>query len=544
EFRGAGLEEGDTVYIYDQATTPPALVGTAIVQPGGTWSYEPVTDLGEGEHRVVIIVEDGAGNRSEPSNEFVFEIDTVAPANPRPGIGPDGPFEGAWDDQGDRTGWINADSTTDDAQPEFKGSTLDEGDIVVIYNGERAIGSTVVLADGTWSWIPDAPLLNGDYSISIAVRDTAGNESARTDSLDFTIGAGGRPGVPGVDGVYNDNGDSAELIQSGYHTNDSTPLMKGTGVDGTEIIIRNGPGPGNIIGSATVTDGEWSWNPDAALADGTYNLNVSAKNAAGNESGTTGDWQIVIDTVPPVAPVGIELWDDVGSTGAIRDGERTDDSTPTFRGTSNEFGGTVTIRNGAGDIVGTAIVQPGGGWSFPVPELSNGSHTLTAEVTDLAGNTGPASPALNFTVDTSGVGISITHLVGDANADPLEVGSGGVINDVTPVLHGRATPNSLVSVFIDDVPFGTVISGPDGRWSMPVALADGEREYRIKASVAGSEGTTSDFVVELDVTAPAGTFDRIIDDVGNDPSSPSVELGRGAYTNDRTPRLEGTAPEG
>lgn len=214
EFRGAGLEEGDTVYIIDQAATPAQVLGTAIVGSDGRWSFEPATDMGEGEHRVAIIVRDDAGNESPLSDEFVFEIDTVAPADPRPGIGPDSPFEGAWDDQGDYTGWIGADSTTDDAQPEFKGSTLNDGDIVVIYNGDRVIGSALVQADGTWSWTPSTPLLNGDYDISIAVRDAAGNESARTDSLEFTISAGGRPGVPGVDGVYNDDGAVPELSYS------------------------------------------------------------------------------------------------------------------------------------------------------------------------------------------------------------------------------------------------------------------------------------------------------------------------------------------
>ncbi|UVC31711.1 Ig-like domain-containing protein [Pantoea sp. SOD02] len=550
EFRGAGLEQGDTVYIIDQAATPPQVLGTAIVGSDGRWSFEPATDMGEGEHRVAIIVRDDAGNESPLSDEFVFEIDTVAPADPRPGIGPDSPFEGAWDDQGDYTGWIGADSTTDDAQPEFKGSTLNDGDIVVIYNGDRVIGSALVQANGTWSWTPSMPLLNGNYDISIAVRDAAGNESARTDSLEFTISAGGRPGVPGVDGVYNDDGAVPELIQSGYETNDNTPLMKGTGVDGTTIIIRNGAGPGNIIGTAIVNNSEWSWSPATALADGTYNLNASARDAALNESGTTGNWQIVIDTVPPVAPGapgtpgGVELWDDVGVTGVIANNGTTDDSTPTFRGTSLDLGATVIIKNGAGTVLGTAIVQNDGRWSFPVPELTDGAHSLTAEVRDTAGNLGPASDPLNFTVDTSGVGISITRLVGDANADPLEVGSGGVINDTTPVLHGRATPNSEVSIFIDGQLFGTVTSGPDGRWSAPIALADGEKEYRITATVAGTPAPTGDFVVELDVTAPAGTFDRVIDDVGNDPSTPSVEVARGGYTNDRTPRLEGTAPEG
>ncbi|WP_455854030.1 Ig-like domain-containing protein, partial [Pantoea endophytica] len=365
EFRGAGLDAGDTVYVYDNATDPATLVGTAIVAGDGTWSYEPADEMSEGEHRIAIVVRDEAGNESPASDEFVFEIDTLAPDNPNPVIGPDQPFEGAWDDQGDLTGWIVADAVTDDSQPEFKGSTLDAGDIVVIYDGSVAIGSTVVADDGTWSWTPTNPLVNGDYAISIAVRDKAGNESEKTDALEFTITAGGRPALPGITGIYNDDGDTLELINAGYQTNDNTPLMKGTGENGTLIIIRNGAGPGNIIGSATVTDGQWSWSPTGPFTDGTYNLNASARSAAGNESNTTGSWQIIVDTVAPVAPGapgtpgGVVLWDDVGTTGPIANNGTTDDSTPTFSGTSTEIGGIVTISNN-GVVIGSATVLADG----------------------------------------------------------------------------------------------------------------------------------------------------------------------------------------
>ena len=50
---------------------------------------------------------------------------------------------------------------------------------------------------------------------------------------------------------------------------------------------------------------------------------------------------------------------------------------------------TVTILDGT-TAVGTAIVQSNGSWSSPVT-LSQGSNSLTAQVTDLAGNTTTAA---------------------------------------------------------------------------------------------------------------------------------------------------------
>ncbi|MBA0038766.1 hypothetical protein HS962_21380 [Pantoea sp. BIGb0393] len=544
EFRGANLEPGDIVFIYDMRSTPPVVLGSKVVEEDGTWSFELTSDMGDGEQRVAIKVKDPANNESDFSDEFVFIVDTEAPADPSPGIGDGQPFEGAWDDQGDYTGWIADNSVTDDARPEFKGVGLIPGDIVVIYNGDTVMHSVVVRDDGSWSWTPDAPLMNADYSVAIAIRDVAGNESAKTDSLDFTIGAGGRPSLPGVDGIFNDDGDTLVRIDNGYHTNDSTPLITGTGTDGTLIIIRNGPGPGNIIGSERVTGGVWSWKPTAPLADDTYNFNVAARDAAMNESGQTGDYQIIVDTTDPAAPGGVTLWDDVGVTGEIRSGDTTDDSTPTLRGTSPEIGGVVYIKNGLGQTIGSTDVKSDGTWEYTVPELGDGNHSLTAQVEDLAGNLGPASPALDFTVDTSGVGVSVTLLVGDANASPLEVGNNGVINDTTPTLKGTATPNSVVSIYIDNEFYATATSDASGRWEAPIALADGEKSYVIHATVAGSAAPSNNFVVELDVTPPVGTFDRIVDNVGNPIETPAVELGNGDYTNDRAPIMSGTAPSG
>ncbi|WP_336777641.1 Ig-like domain-containing protein [Pantoea sp. USHLN256] len=542
EFRGAGLEAGTTVMIYDMRTVPPTLIGTKTVDEYGNWAYEPENDLDEGENRIAIKVRDAANNESEFSDEFVFEIDLTPPDNPSPGIGLGQPFEGAWDDQGDQTGWIADGTVTDDARPEFKGAGLNEGDIVVIYNGDVAMHSVIVRADGTWSWTPDLPLMNADYSISIAIRDAAGNESAKTDALDFTLGAGGRPAVPGIDGIFNDDGDSLIPINNGYHTNDNTPLMKGTGVDGTIIIIRNGPGPDNIVGSATVTGGQWEWNPDPALRDGTYNLNATARTPAGNESGTTGDRQIIIDTLEPAAPGDIVLWDNVGTTGPVAAGGTTDDSTPQLRGTSPEIGAKVIIKNAAGATIGTTYVQDDGTWQYDVPELRDGTHSLTAQVEDLAGNLGPASPAFEFVTDTRGVGVSITGMVGNANDDPLDVTNNGVINDETPTLKGTATPDSVVSIYIDNVLYTTVTSDRNGRWELQIELADGERGYVIHATVAGSADPSNNFNVELDTTAPDGTFDSITDNVGNPSATPSMPVASGEYTNDRSPVMAGTAP--
>ena len=64
-----------------------------------------------------------------------------------------------------------------------------------------------------------------------------------------------------------------------------------------------------------------------------------------------------------------------------------------------DAGATVTLLDGT-SAVGTAVVQPNGSWSIPVT-LSSGSNSLTAAVSDAAGNTATSS-AVVFNLSTTG----------------------------------------------------------------------------------------------------------------------------------------------
>ncbi|WP_321852749.1 Ig-like domain-containing protein, partial [Burkholderia diffusa] len=54
-------------------------------------------------------------------------------------------------------------------------------------DGDKAIGSTVVDADGTWRYRPTESLADGKHSLSTTVTDAAGNTSERSPSIGFTV---------------------------------------------------------------------------------------------------------------------------------------------------------------------------------------------------------------------------------------------------------------------------------------------------------------------------------------------------------------------
>ena len=103
-------------------------------------------------------------------------------------------------------------------------------------------------------------------------------------------------------------------------------------------------------------------------------------------------------------------------TGASNSDLMTADGRVTLTGTV-EAGATVAIYDGSTKL-GDATLDGSGGWTFSTV-LQEGSHTLHAEATDLAGNTKSTSPQPTITV-TPPVKIlsqTLAHDNGSLNTD-------------------------------------------------------------------------------------------------------------------------------
>jgi hypothetical protein len=232
-----------------------------------------------------------------------------------------------------------------------------------------------------------------------------------------------------------------------------------------------------------VTGGRWTIDFDTPLAQGEHRFRAVAENATGNRSPETGEWVINIDSVAPGQATDIELWDDFGTPGIIADNDTTDDNTPTYRG-KGEAGGTAIIDLGDGTTVRVPI-DGSGNWSYtPAPALADGDYTWKVSIEDKAGNVGPASDPIHFIVDTSGNGISISHVVDDEGSVQGNLASGSHTDDTTPTVVGRATPGSIVKVYVDGKLVDSVIADPTtGQWQYtlnPALSADGT--YQITAT--------------------------------------------------------------
>ncbi|EKS6889949.1 hypothetical protein QCG39_004485, partial [Enterobacter bugandensis] len=202
--------------------------------------------------------------------------------------------------------------------------------------------------------------VNGTYTFTAVTTDGAGNTSQPSGGFTLTVDTT-PPAAATIATVTDDVGGVNGPLTSGDTTDDTTPTLNGTGEPGSTITIFNGS---DIIGTVAVpSSGLWSFTPPSPLADGTYVLTATATDAAGNPSGQSNAWTIIVDGTAPAAPVITQVVDDVpGRTGSLDLNETTNDSTPTLSG-SAEANATVTIRVDGVDI-GTTVADGLGAWSF------------------------------------------------------------------------------------------------------------------------------------------------------------------------------------
>lgn len=528
---GSGATPGDTVTIIDDGLE----IGTAIVGDDGKWEFTPDPALIHGPHPITVIITDPAGNASEPSDPYIIIVDTFAPAPPT--------IDSVFDDQGTSTGNINPGDTTDDAQPEISG-TAEPGSTVIIYDNDKEIGRTTANPDGSWSYIPVPPLLNGPHDLSAKAEDAAGNISDPSNSVDFNLVAGGLPPAPSITGVDDDVADNIGNIMPGGITNDTEPQVSGTAEHPSIVSLY----ANDVLVGTTTTDasGIWSITPNPPLGIGLNNLTATATNTAGNTSAPTGEYPITVDITPPAAADASQLEDNVGAiTGPINSGDITDDNTPTFSGTAEANTTLIILDNGA--EIARVPVDSLGNWSYtPAPPLANGNYSFSSIVVDAAGNRSPESTAIDFTVDTSAVAISIEQVLDNVGPIQNPLASGGVTDDTTPTLRGQATPGATVNIYLDGVlhQAGVPVNAL-GEWEYTFAPALAHGNYVFNASVvtpAGGESPlTADFDLEIDLTVPTPpSIDEVRDDVG-DIQDPLVD---GATTDDTTPTLVGSGVAG
>ncbi|GER09894.1 Ig-like domain-containing protein [Variovorax boronicumulans] len=535
DFRGQGTP-GDTIVIRDNGTE----IGRTTVAENGLWEFTPSTDLLEGHHAITVVARNAAGEESEPSAAFNFEIDVTPPDASRLAV------TGVADAVGGVTGNVASGATTDDARPLLSGiSTGVPGHTVTVMvrdaTGTHELGQATIGENGQWTFQVEAPLAAGRNTFMLVERDAAGNETAPTGRYQVNVETG-RPEVPSIQNVKDDVGE-VHMLQKGEVTDDARPTIIGTAQAGTTVKVYD---HGTYLGE-TVTDptGTWHFTPDVPLADGPHDITATATNALGQTSDATGIWNFSVDTQPPGQVTGLEVIDDVGGkTGPLLNGDTTDDNKPTLNGKA-EPGATVNVYDN-GVKIGEAPVDAHGDWTFtPTTPLADGPHALTTEVVDPAGNSSGQGESLNIVIDTKGVPVSIDRVMDDQGSVKGPIAADGLTDDPRPEIQGSGKAGTTIKVYASGYFLGSTIVQPDGTWSFTPSADMAQGRHNITATATDLAGNVSNptpvFGFTIDTVAPnTPTIDTAVDDVG----SKQGLLPNGGVTDDPSPTLAGKAEPG
>ncbi|MBC3272286.1 hypothetical protein HU765_20320 [Pseudomonas sp. SWRI81] len=409
-FTGTGTP-GNTVVIRDNGV----VIGEVVVGEDGSWEFTPTTPLPEGAHNLVVVEKDPAGNEGIPSEGFELIVDVTAPGKST--------ISAVIDNEGNDTGPVANGGYTDDNRPTLTGTGEAGARIDVYANGVKT-GSTIVNADGTWSYTPETAWGDGQHVLTTVAVDAAGNAGLPSDPYTIIIDTV-IPGKGVIGEVVDQSGDP---IGNGGATSDKQPIFNGGGLEpGDTVIIRDN---GEVIGETIVDDdGNWSFTPDPALDDGNHEVVVVIKDPTGNEGDPSDPHLIIVDTQAPVMPGDGSIgegkafegaWDDQDPIiDKIKPGDETNDARPEFKGVGLEFGDTVVIRN-KGAIIGTTPVKSDGTWSWtPEHDLPEDAYSVDIVIRDKAGNESDPSGALDFVIDLTAplAQAVVTSMGKDSGAD-------------------------------------------------------------------------------------------------------------------------------
>ncbi|WP_214275971.1 BapA-related adhesin SiiEA, partial [Escherichia coli] len=403
-----------------------------------------------------------------------------------------------------------------DAGVTVSGSTTAEaGQIVTVTLNSPTVQTyqATVQADGSWSInIPAADLealTDGSHTLTATVNDKAGNPASTTHNLavDLTVP------VLTINTIAGD-----DIINAAEHGQALVISGSSTGGEAGDVVTVT-------LNSKTYTttldaSGNWSVGVPAAdvtaLGSGPQTVMATVTDAAGNSDSETHT--VTVNLTAPTIGINTIATDDI-----INATEKGADLQ--ISGTSNQPAGTtITVTLNGQNY--TATTDASGNWSTTVPAsavgaLGEASYTVTANVTDSAGNSNSASH--NVQVNTALPGVTINPVASD---DIINAAESGVAQTISGQVTGAAAGDT-VTVTLGGKTYTATVQG-NLSWSVDVPAADiqaiGNGDLTVNASVTNGVGNTGSG--SRDITIDANLPGLRVDTVAGDDVVNSIEHGQ------------------
>lgn len=355
------------------------------------------------------------------------------------------------------------------------------------------IATATVGSDGKWSAAVTPSVLgilqglgSGDFTVSATATDSVGNSSSGSAGIKFDFA---QPVIT-LNPVFGNDGflNAAEALVAqtigGVVTNASAGSQVAVTLGGKTFLSTVGAG-----GAFSLT-----LQPSdlGTLLDGSTTLNVSVTNTSGNVGTVNNAINIIAKNLPTIS-----LGSLFGGDGFLNAAEAA--LTQTISGTTTNAvaGSSVVIR--IGTLTLNATVGNDGTWSTSVTPLqlsglANGNLTVSATVTDPAGNSTGISTGLNIAILPPT--ITLNPLFNNGVLDLPSLLSTQLIGGTT----ANVPAGTAINVTLGSKTYTTTV-GANGSWSLPVpsldlkALADGVTNVSVRlVDAAGNVGTQTSTV--------------------------------------------------
>ena len=447
--------------------------------------------MSQGNHTLTATATDAAGNPSIASSSLSVTVDTTAPT-----------ITVASAAFSADTGTSSSDFITKTAAQTISGTltaNLSSGETVYfsLDNGSTWTAATATVGQNTWSL--SGQTLTASNTLKVRVSDTAGNNGTAYSQafvLDTTA-----PATTVATKIFSaDTGSS----NTDFITKTAAQTISGTlsTTVASDEVVYVSLDNGSTWTAATTSVGANTWSLSGQTLTGSNTLKVKVTDAAGND-GTVSSQAYVLDTTAPAAPSTPDMTS--GTDSGTSDSDNiTSNTTPVFNGTATA-NSTVTLYDTDGTtVLGTTTSDGSGNWSITSSTLSSATHTITAKVTDTAGNDSIASAGLTITVDTaapSAIALSSNTLSNSASANTAV----GTLSS-TDATVGDTFTYALVAGAGSTDNASFAISGSSLVATNPSALSAGSYSIRVRTTdVAGNSFEQTFSITVTSNQAPAVT---------------------------------------
>ncbi|EJR3592901.1 non-fimbrial adhesin SiiE [Salmonella enterica] len=468
----------------------------------GQWIFDSPNTLVDGTYTLRVEATDEAGNIA--NKDLVFNIDTNIQV---PTIALDA---------GQDTGANTADNITNISRPTFTIGNVDPDVIKVVVTIDGHDYNATKVGAG-WQFTPGNAIPDGSYNITVTVEDKAGN-TATSKPLPVVIDTTAE--IESVT-LVTDSGDS-DVDNITKVDKPQFSIVTADDITHVRVKIDNAA---NWIELTKGGDGRWIFNVGSALPDGQHTLLVDVTDIAGNVAQET--LQFTIDTTLREPTI---VLDPTHDTGDDTNDNLTRINKPVFiiGNVDNDVSHIVVHIDGRD----YTIENTGGNLTFtPDQPLSDGQHTISVTVTDIAGNT-KTSAELKIEIDTQ-VQIDSVTLTTDSGVNDHD----NVTNATRPSFE-IATPDDVTSVLVsfDGVNWTPISKNAAGQWEFTAgsALPDGHYTLHVQATdrAGNTANSTLGFTVDTQID---GLSVVMLDDAGKDSTD--------GITNITSPRFEISARE-